>query len=98
MNNKKYLKIGGKIVIISSNQAYFKVGKAFGPYFGLTPKDINLKTFYISEIKEMIDNSGYDDICTHGYGVVPISLFAFLDRTFLHRMGLVQLATASRNS
>ena len=85
------LKKGGKLIIISSNQLYYKIGKLVGPFLGLTPKDINEKTFYPTEIIKMLKDNNYINISNQGYAVIPMPWFSFLDRTFLNRFGLIHL-------
>lgn len=83
------LKSGGKIIILTSNKLYFRIGKLIGPLMGLTPDDINEKTFSADEVEMMLIETGYQRIKTKGFGVVPVKGFEFLDREIFKGLGFV---------
>ena len=90
----RVLKAGGKLIVVSSNQMYFKLGKQLGSLLGLVPKDINERTFYPGQIVRMLKQNRFKYVKVRGYGVIPFKGFRFLDRTFLEKMAIGQISTA----
>lgn len=85
------LKLGGKLIIVNSNKLYFRVGKLFGPLLGLTPEDINEKTYSAHEVEQMLVQSGFKGVKTKGFGIVPLKGFEFLERNIFKGLGFVLL-------
>lgn len=95
---KRILKPSSKLVILSSNQLYFRFGKLFGTLPGIVPHDINERCFCAQKIVELVKKAGFEQIYQKGFGVIPIQGMEFLDETFLHAFGFVQLVTGIKKT
>lgn len=87
---------GGKLIVLSSNQLYHKLGSWFGVLLKLRPKDINEKTYYRSKIVSFLRGAGFININCCSKGALPVRGFEFLDRTFLNRFGFIHVVTGRR--
>ncbi len=90
------IKPGGKLVIVSSNQLYYNLGKRLGVILKLIPKDINQKTYKMRDLIKFLNDAGFINIKGRGAGVIPFKGFEFLDRTMLKRFGFIFVVTGTR--
>lgn len=87
---------GGKLIVLSSNRLYCRIGSLLGVLLKLRPKDINEKTYYHSQIITFLEQAGFININWYGKGVLPVRGFEFLDNTFLKMFGFVLVVTGQR--
>lgn len=87
---------GGKLIVLSSNQLYYRLGRWLGVLLKLRPKDINKRTYYRGKIVSLLREAGFIDINWHSKGVLPVRGFEFLDRTLLNRLGFIHVVTGRR--
>lgn len=87
---------GGKLIVLSSNQLYYRLGRCLGVLLQLRPRDINERTYYRSKIVSLLGAAGFININWCSKGVLPVRGFEFLDRTFLNRIGFIHVVTGRR--
>ena len=90
------LKKRGKIIVVCSNKFHAYLGGTIGTFLKMKPKDINQTCYYQKDIKIFLKNSGFEDITSKGFGVLPFKWSKFLDKTPLSKIGFLHITTAYR--